>query len=142
MVQQLGARALPTRKTALGRALRDWRDALVTDLGGADAVTTQQAALIEMAVRTKLMADSVDAYVLGMPSLVNKQKRCLHPVVRERATLVNQLQAILRDLGLERKAKSLDLAEQFAALHASAEGPTGETKLPEPPKLPTLPSAG
>src|SRR5439155_5758481 len=101
-VQTLGKRALPSRSTALGRALHEWRTALVADLGG-DAVSTQQLALVELAVRTKLLVDSVDAYVLAMPSPVNRQKRCLYAVVRERQALVGQLQSILRDLGLERR---------------------------------------
>src|SRR5436189_4318380 len=65
-VRTLGKRALPSRSTALGRALHEWRTALIADLGG-DAVSTQQLALVELAVRTKLLVDSVDAYVLTMP---------------------------------------------------------------------------
>lgn len=114
-VQTLGSRALPPRRTALGRELREWRDALVADLGGPEAISTQHAALVDLAVRTKLLVDSVDAYVLAMPSPVNRQRRCLHPVVRERASLVNQLQSILRDLGLERRAHPVpDLTSYLA----------------------------
>ena len=74
-VAVLGSRALPTKRTALGRALHEWRTSLVADLGGEEAVSTQQRALVELAVRTKLLVDSVDAYVLAMPSPVNRQKR-------------------------------------------------------------------
>ena len=104
-VLTLGSRALPPKSTALGRALHEWREALLADLRGVEAVSTQQAALVDLAVRTKLLVDSVDAYVLAMPSPVNRQRRCLHPVVRERQALVAQLQSILRDLGLERRQK-------------------------------------
>jgi hypothetical protein len=115
-VQVLGSRALPTKRTALGRALAEWRQSLIIDLGGVDAISTQQLALVDLAVRTKLLVDSVDAYVLSMPSPVNRQRRCLHPVVRERQALVGQLQSILRDLGLERRAKqALSLADYLAA---------------------------
>src|SRR5947208_12225137 len=115
-VLTLGSRALPPKSTALGRALHEWREALLADLGGADAVSTQQLALVDLAVRTKLLADSVDAYVLAMPSPVNRQRRCLHPVVRERQALVGQLQSILRDLGLERRQRpAMDLADYLAA---------------------------
>src|SRR5438128_7452592 len=114
-VQVLGSRALPTKRTALGRALAEWRSSLVADLGGADAVTTQVMALVDLAVRTKLLVDSVGAYVLAMPSPVNRQRRCLHPVVRERQSLVVQLQSILRDLGLERRVRPVpDLAAYLA----------------------------
>src|SRR2546427_12682629 len=66
-VVKLGSRALPTRRTALGRVLHEWRVALIVDLGGDETITTQQRALVELAVRTKLLVDSVDAFVLGMP---------------------------------------------------------------------------
>lgn len=115
-VQTLGSRALPSKRTALGRALHEWRDALIDDLGGVATISTQQAALIDLAVRTKLLVDSVDAYVLAMPSPVNRQRRCLHPVVRERQSLVSQLQSILRDLGLERCARNVpDLTAYLAS---------------------------
>src|SRR5438874_10042 len=115
-VLTLGSRALPPKSTALGRALHEWREALLADLGGVEAVSTQQLALVDLAVRTKLLADSVDAYELAMSSPVNRQRRCLHPVVRERQALVGQLQSILRDLGLERRVRPVpDLAAYLAA---------------------------
>lgn len=113
----LGNRALPTKRTALGRALAEWRSALVADLGGEGHVSTQQLALVDVAVRTKLMLDSVDAYVLGLDALVNKRKRCLWPVVRERQALAGQLQGVLRDLGLERRQREADVATLLARLH-------------------------
>jgi len=78
-VVTLGSRALPPKSTALGRALHEWRTSLVADLGGEDAVSTQQLALVELAVRTKLLVDSVDAYVISMPSPVNRQRRACTP---------------------------------------------------------------
>ena len=116
----LGSRALPPASTALGRELRAWRESLVADLGGPDVVSTQQLALVEKAVTQKLICDSLDGYVLGMVSLVNKRHRTLWPVVRERAAQVTLLQSLLRDLGLERRAKQVDLAAQLAALHRDA----------------------
>jgi hypothetical protein len=74
-VQTLGSRALPSKSTALGRALHEWRTALVADLGGADVVSVQQRNLVDLATTTKLMVDSIDAYVLTMGSLVNGIRR-------------------------------------------------------------------
>jgi hypothetical protein len=111
----LGSRALPPKRTALGRALREWRAALVADLGGADAISTQQAALVDLAVTTKLQLDSVDAFLFSMPSPVDKRHRRLWPVVRERQVIAGQLRDVLRDLGLDRKAKPVpDLAAYLA----------------------------
>jgi len=123
-VQVLGSRALPSSRTALGRELRSWRNSLVADLGGPDAVSTQQLALVEKAVTQKLIVDSLDAYVLEMSSLVNKRSRTLWPVVRERVAQVTLLQSILRDLGLERRhQEAFDLAAELAKLHRQPEEP-------------------
>jgi len=123
----LGSRALPPASTALGRELRAWRDSLVTDLGGPDVVSTQQLALVEKAVTQKLICDSLDGYVLGMGSLVNKRHRTLWPVVKERAAQVSLLQSLLRDLGLERPAHDVDLATALAQLHGGEYGSSHST---------------
>ena len=102
-VRELGARTLD-RRTKVGRALGTWRAQLVADLGGEEALSTQQHAIIDLAVRTKLFLDSIDAWLLVQPSLVNKRKRALLPVVRERTQLADALARYLATLGLERRA--------------------------------------
>jgi hypothetical protein len=94
--------------------------ALISDLGGDEAISTHQRALIEAAVRTKLLFDSVDAYVLAMESPVDKRHRRLWPVVLERQSLVAQLQSLLKDLGLERRAKDINLVDEIAKLQREA----------------------
>jgi hypothetical protein len=74
---------------------------LVRDCGG--DVSTQQAAVIDPAVRTKLMLDSIDAWLLTQPSLVNARKRCLLPIVRERQQLADALARYMAALGLQRR---------------------------------------
>ena len=65
-VKGLGGRVIDMR-TSLGKALAEWRADLVADLGGRDAVSTQQAAVIDLAVKTKLLLDSIDAWLLTQP---------------------------------------------------------------------------
>jgi hypothetical protein len=79
-------------------------------LGGDGSISTQQETLIELAVRSKIMLDSIDAWLLTQPSLVNARKRSLIPVVLQRQTLADGLARFLNQLGLERrhKVKSLD----------------------------------
>jgi hypothetical protein len=119
-VKELGGKVVD-RRTSLGRALAEWRASLISDLGGAAEVTTQQLALIDMAVRTKLLVDAVDTFVLEMGSPVNKKRRSLWPVVRERQSLVTQLQSLLRDLGLERKARDVTDLTVYLAERRSTE---------------------
>ncbi len=121
-VNELGSRAIDGR-SALGRALAGWRQDLIQDLGGTDAISTQQAAMVDLAVRTKLLVDSVDAFVLSMECPINRRRRSLYPVVRERQALVSQLQSLLRDLGLERRAKAVPNLTTYLAARAGGSDP-------------------
>ena len=121
-VRELGARTLD-RRTKVGRALGTWRAQLVADLGGEEALSTQQHAIIDLAVRTKLLLDSIDSWLLVQPTLVNKRKRALLPVVRERTQLADALARYLATLGLERRAKpTRSLQEYLASRSSTVEG--------------------
>jgi hypothetical protein len=103
-LRTLGPRVID-RRTHLGKQLAAWKADLVRDLGG--DVSTQQAAVIDLAVRTKLLLDSVDAWLLVQPKLVNSRKKALFPAVRERQVLADALARYMGQLGLERKAKDV-----------------------------------
>jgi hypothetical protein len=128
-VKGLGGRLID-RRTTLGKALAAWRSDLVADLGGAESVSTQQAAIIDLAVRTKLMLDSIDAWVLTQPALVDKRKRALLPAVKERQQLADSLARYLTTLGLGRTSKPVDLSDWKPAV------PVHETHDPAPPAAP------
>jgi hypothetical protein len=120
-VSTLGRRTID-RRTTVGRQLAAWRADLAADLGGADQLSTQHRALLDEAVKLKLMLDSIDAWVLSQPSLVNKAKRALLPVVRDRLALVGQLQSLLRDLGLERKAREVPTLANYIERRTPTDG--------------------
>ncbi len=125
-VRDLGGRVIDKR-TALGRALAGWRAALVRDLGGIEGLSTQQLALIDLAIRTKLMLDSIDAWLLAQPTLINRRKRSLLPVVRERLQLADALARYLTQLGLDRQVHdwtpSLKSISQRYGNHESTDDP-------------------
>lgn len=101
-------------RSAVGRALSQWRADLIRDLGGQDTISTQQEALVDLAVKSKLLLDSVDVWLLQQPSLVNKRKKSLLPVVRERQQLADGLARYLGQLGLEKKIRQKTLQELLA----------------------------
>jgi len=78
-------------RTSAAQALMRWRGSLIADLGGEQSVSAQQLAIVELATRTRLYVDSVDAWIVGQPSLVNARKRSLHPVVLQRQQLADSL---------------------------------------------------
>ncbi len=102
----------------MGKRLAEWRADLVRDLGG--EVSTQQAAVIDLAVRTRLLLDSVDVWLLAQPSLVNLRRRALLPVVRERQQLGDALARYMAQLGLERRAKPVTDLQSFIAARRAA----------------------
>src|SRR5215470_7699282 len=130
-VRGLGGRVVDKR-TTLGRALADWRQELIDDLGGTNAVSTQERAIVDLAVKTKLLLDSIDAWLLTQPSLINKRTRALLPVVRERQHLADALSRYLQALGLERRArpaKSLEeVLNEIAEEKKKASEPTALAK--------------
>jgi len=111
--------ALTSRRYKLGRVLWEWRQELVRDVGGEATISTQQLAVIDLAVKTKLLLDSIDAWLLTQPSLIDKRRRALLPVVRERQALADALARYMGLLGLERKTNALDLARALGGRGAS-----------------------
>jgi hypothetical protein len=103
-IKGLGGRVID-RPTTLGKALHKWRSDLIADLGGQDNISTQQSALVDLAVKSKLLLDSIDAWLLTQPTLINKRKKTLLPVVLQRQTLADGLARYLAQLGLERRHK-------------------------------------
>jgi len=119
VVSARGIDGLDARTTAV-RAVNEWRTALVNDLGGEQAISTQKAALVDAASRTMLLLNHVDAYLLEQRSLVNKRKRSLWPVVRERQSLCDSLARLLGQLGLERREKPIkSLQEHLRDMEAA-----------------------
>jgi hypothetical protein len=106
----LGNRAIDGRSPA-AVALRKWRTSVIDDLGGRDAISTQQEALVDLACRSKLMLDSIDSWIMEQPSLINKRKRMLLPVVLQRQQLADGLAKYLSMLGLERRHKVQTIGE-------------------------------
>jgi hypothetical protein len=107
---------------AVGQALRVWRADLIDALGGEAAVSPQVRALVEVAVRTHLMLESVDAYILSLPTLVNVETKSIYPVVLERRRLADGLVRCLVLLGLEWTATPVPKLRDL--LRAAGEGET------------------
>jgi len=93
-------------RTAAAQALVHWKAELLRDLGGTESVSAQRMTVVEMVVRTKLYIDHVDAWLMEQDSLVNRRKKSLLPVLRERQTLVDSMARLLGQLGLDRVPKS------------------------------------
>ncbi|SRR5258706_12422494 len=111
-VSRLGSRAIDGR-CRVGRALTQWRRELIADLGGEENISAQQRTLVDLASTSKLLLGSIDAWLLTQPTLFTRNKTLL-PVIRERQIIADGLARYLAQLGLERRAKHIDLATRLA----------------------------
>lgn len=104
------------RRSAGFRAVMQWKNELLRDLGGAESVSAQQMALLELIVRSRLFLDHVDCWLLeqaSLASLVNKRRKSIIPALKERQALVDSLARLLGQLGLKRVAKSIPALAEY-----------------------------
>jgi hypothetical protein len=95
------------------KALDLFRDELVADLGGPANVSKQQQVIINLALRTHLLLESLDAFIFSMDSPVNKRRRSVYPVIRERQSLADSLARYLAMLGLHRVPRKVEDLNAF-----------------------------
>jgi hypothetical protein len=112
------------RRTSLGIELARRREQIFTDIGGREKVSEIKADLIEKLLRTDVMIESIDTFLFQQPSLINRRKKSLHPVVRERAALVDSALRLAQAIGLERQAvPEVDLKTYLAQRANTAAAP-------------------
>jgi hypothetical protein len=99
----------------LERGVREWRRELLDDLGGPQAVTAAQRALVDTAIGSQILLQTVDRYLFDLASrngVVNKRSRRVFQVVGDRMRIAEGLVRQLQALGLERRPrKGRDLSQ-------------------------------
>jgi hypothetical protein len=102
-------------RSTLAKTLQAWRADLAHSMGGMDALSAQQAILIDMVVRDRLAIESIESWLAVQPSLVNKRRKSLYPIVQQLASLKDGMTRRLCALGLEgRKPAAIDLASYLS----------------------------
>ncbi len=102
------------KRTLAAQHLLTFRRELLEDLGGEAAVSAAQLALVEVATRTRLYLDHVDAHLLERETLITRRNRLL-PLVEQRTRLAESLVGVLSKLGLERRPRPAPSLEQYVA---------------------------
>jgi hypothetical protein len=105
-------------RTVAARDLIAWRNELLAALGGTENVAPQKLALVDMAVRTRLYIDHIDAFLMSQGSLVNRRRKAILPVLRERTQLVDSQSRLLQQIGLDRVEKNILNAERLAEIES------------------------
>ena len=92
-----GTRGLYMTDRKLALALKRERLAMLSELGGIEKAPASATALVDMIVRGRLILDSIDALLLEYGStLVNRRRKELYPLVRQRQDLADSLTGQLK----------------------------------------------
>ena len=109
-------------RSLAGRFIRRETLALTADLGG--DLSHQQSVMVRLAARQALLVELIDGWLFTVHP-VNRGRRTLLPVVRERQAIVDGLTRMLTTLGLDRRAKPVqtlaDLLRERERADLSAE---------------------
>jgi hypothetical protein len=100
-------------RTLAARTLLDWRRELLADVGG-DEASAAKRALVDVAVRTRLLLDHVDAILLEQDTLVSRARK-LFPVVEQRQRLADSLVRQLQVVGLDRHKPAAPTLDEYLA---------------------------
>ena len=115
LIKAVNARGLSgiDRRLSASRAVMAWRADLLNDLGGEDNCSTQQKTIVELASRSVLFLNHIDAFLLETPSLINRKAKKILPILLQRQTLCDSLLRQLTALGLQRQAKRLPTLAEY-----------------------------
>jgi hypothetical protein len=119
-------------RSAAAKALSAWRAGILASLGGESNLSAMELTVVEQACRNRLILDSVDAWLLSQPSLVNRKRKSLLPVIAQRMQIDAALTRTLTTLGLKRREKPVPSLEAYVAEHyGNGDEPANESA-PQP----------
>jgi hypothetical protein len=109
--------------TPVERGARAWRGEVLRDLGGPEAVSAAKLALVEAALGTKIVLDSLDRYLFELASLdglANRRNRRAYSIVADRMRVADSLTRQLAAVGLDRQERpAIDLTTYLAQRRSS-----------------------
>jgi len=112
-VTELGKRTLD-RRTSLVKELEAEQRELVQALGGASEVSPQEKAIIDMIAQKRIRRRIASQWCLLNPEkLFDRKKRSMTPIAMQMEQLEESEAKLLDKLGLKRRAKNLDLAQEI-----------------------------
>jgi hypothetical protein len=102
-------------RTVAAREMLAFRDELVTALGGDPELSPQRRKIIDLAARTALYLDHLDAWLTEQKTLINRRSRSVLPVLLQRQTLAEHLARLLDKLGLDRRPRQVPAFDEYLA---------------------------
>jgi hypothetical protein len=116
--------------TPVERVVRAWRAEVLLDLGGPETVSAAKTALVDAALGTRIMLDSLDRYLFELAAqggLVNRRNRRAFAIVADRMRVADSLTRQLGAVGLDRVERPpLDLSQRGRASASASDSTLAE----------------
>ena len=117
-------------RSRAAKGLIAWKRELTASIGGQPSA--QEAMIIELCCRNRMILDSIDSWIFAQKSLLNRKRKTVLPIVRERQAIDAALAKHLQSLGLSRREPPAPtLEEYFAAKNAAQEAADEESTPPD-----------
>jgi hypothetical protein len=117
--QAISAKGLAGIDTELARELGTVRDAYAADLGG--ELTTGQATLLEALLGQLAILRAIDTALGERPDwIVNRRRRELSRLAKDRAGVAGRVKDICAALGLERRAREVPTLTEYLRIRSAA----------------------
>ncbi|MBI3932396.1 MAG: hypothetical protein HY317_03195 [Acidobacteria bacterium] len=112
-------------RSALARAVRDWRAAVASDLGGEEGLSQAQRTVLDVAAQDVVLLTVADSWLReNAEAVINRRYRRFVPLVEQRLKVASHLTGLLEKLGLERRAREIPrLSDYLAGRDATRKGP-------------------
>jgi hypothetical protein len=115
--------------TPVERGARGWLVEVLHDLGGPEAVSAPKRAVVNAALGTRIMLDSLDRYLFELAAqggLVNRRNRRAYSIVADRMRVADSLTRQLQALGLDRVERPPVALQEYLARRSSESPPDAE----------------
>jgi hypothetical protein len=103
------------QRTKLGRFIFEKAHAIYKDGGGREQFSELKRDLTGHYVITDLLLQQLNVYLLDQPSLVNKRKKTVLPILLERNRLIETLMKLASAIGIERTPTPVLSLQEYLA---------------------------
>lgn len=119
-------------RSEVGQAIKRLQTRLETDLGGADALSTQERILLDRIVKKVLIIEALETYALSRRSIFKRNGEMIGALGRHYLSYTEALRRDLLAVGLQRRAKDVPNLEAYLQARASQADEPGHDMDGEP----------
>jgi hypothetical protein len=107
-------------RSAIARAVKDWRAAVAVDLGGEAVLSRAELTLLDIAAQDIVLLSVADSWLReNAAGIINRRRRAFVPLVEQRLKVATHLAGLLETLGLKRAVKDVPSLAQLLASRAA-----------------------